>query len=53
MSCTNVHDHPDTPPDLGKGSQRPPNYAWTDLTYLLHKYHVSWRDYVFKGFEPD
>ena len=27
-----------------------PDYAWTDLTYLLHKYHVSWRYYVFKGY---
>jgi hypothetical protein len=30
-----------------------PDYAWTDLTYLLHKHHVSWRYYVFKGGEPD
>ena len=28
-------------------------YAWTDMTYLLHKYGVSWRYYVFKGTEPD
>ena len=30
-----------------------PDYAWTDLTYLLHKHHVSWRYYVFKGGQPD
>ena len=30
-----------------------PDYAWTDLTYLLHKYGVSWGYYVFKGSEPD
>ena len=29
------------------------DYAWTDLTYLLHKHHVSWRYYVVKGTEPD
>ena len=29
------------------------DYAWTDLTYLLHKHHVSWRYYVFKGAQPD
>jgi phospholipase C len=29
------------------------NYAWTDITYLLHKYNVSWRYYVFKGAQPD
>ena len=22
---------------------------WTDITYLLHKYGVSWRYYVFEG----
>jgi phospholipase C len=55
-SCTNVRDHPGNPPGFGKGrykSTAPPSYAWTDLTYLLHKYHVSWRYYVFKGSEPD
>jgi phospholipase C len=29
------------------------DFAWTDLTYLLHKYNVSWRYYVEKGTEPD
>ena len=28
-------------------------YAWTDITYLLDKAHVSWRYYVFEGAEPD
>jgi phospholipase C len=30
-----------------------PQYRWTDVTYLLHKHHVSWRYYVFSGTEPD
>ena len=30
-----------------------PIYAWTDLTYLLHKHHVSWGYYVVPGAEPD
>lgn len=30
-----------------------PIYAWTDLTYLLHKHHVSWGYYVVSGTEPD
>ncbi|MBV8462792.1 MAG: hypothetical protein JO368_05835 [Acidimicrobiales bacterium] len=30
-----------------------PTYAWTDLTYLLHKSHVSWGYYVVSGTEPD
>jgi phospholipase C len=29
------------------------HYPWTDLTYLLHRYHVSWRYYVEKGGQPD
>ncbi len=31
----------------------PPDYAWTDLTYLLHKNNVPWAYYVFNGTEPD
>jgi phospholipase C len=30
-----------------------PIYGWTDLTYLLHRYHVSWASYVEKGAAPD
>jgi phospholipase C len=30
-----------------------PIYAWTDLTYLLHKNNVSWGYYVVTGAEPD
>ena len=33
--------------------RQPPIYAWTDLTYLLHKDNVSWAYYVMKGTEPD
>jgi phospholipase C len=29
------------------------HYAWTDITYLLHRRHVKWAYYVFKGSEPD
>ena len=29
------------------------HYAWTDITYLLHKHGVSWGYYVFQGTEPD
>ena len=29
------------------------NYAWTDLTWLLHRAHVSWRYYIHKGLAPD
>src|SRR5581483_6326181 len=41
MSCRNAIDHPQNPPDYGKGRHRLSiPYAWTDLTYLLHKHHV-------------
>src|SRR5919202_1467364 len=54
FSCVNALQSPGSPPDQ-KANKRhiPPDYAWTDLTYLLHKHHVSWRYYVFKGKEPD
>ena len=29
------------------------SYAWTDLTWLLHKAGVSWRYYIHEGTEPD
>jgi len=38
--------------DVAKKLQLP-DYAWTDLTYLLHQQHVPWAYYVFNGTEPD
>jgi phospholipase C len=29
------------------------DFPWTDLTYLLHRYGVSWRYYVAEGTQPD
>jgi phospholipase C len=53
-SCVNALQAPGSPPDFrGNPNGAPPEYAWTDLTYLLHKAHVSWRYYVFTGTEPD
>jgi phospholipase C len=54
--CTNEVAHPDDPPDFNATlhpNRKPPVYAWTDLTYLLHRAGVSWRYYVAKGNEPD
>ncbi len=42
-----------TPANVKKAGRKPPIYAWTDLTYLLHKKHVSWGYYVVAGTEPD
>jgi phospholipase C len=53
-SCVNAPQDPGSPPGEPQNTNgKTPDYAWTDLTYLLHKNHVSWRYYVFKGFEPD
>ncbi len=30
-----------------------PQFGWTDITYLLHRAHVSWRYYLSPGTEPD
>jgi len=30
-----------------------PDYAWTDLTYLMHTHGVTWAYYVMKGTQPD
>ena len=65
-SCTNALQAPGMPPDFrgrmapafgGEARNGPmgtrPIYAWTDLTYLLHKNHVSWGYSLEKGTEPD
>jgi phospholipase C len=53
MSCTSALQLPNLPGDIGPAPHKPPDYAWTDLTYLLHKHHVSWAYYIKKGAEPD
>jgi phospholipase C len=57
-SCVNNDQSPGLPPDFQRRNLRitaptTPDYAWTDLTYLLHNAGVSWGYYVFKGTEPD
>jgi phospholipase C len=50
-SCTNASQ------DVADPDEQPatslPDYAWTDLTYLLHNAGVSWGYYVFSGEAPD
>ncbi|MGB8213844.1 MAG: alkaline phosphatase family protein [Anaerolineales bacterium] len=61
MSCVNELQSPAPPPDfesaLRKKSGLPPfaipDYAWTDLTYLLYKNQVTWKYYIQAGTEPD
>ena len=61
-SCTNALQSPGTPKHAGlpnaaiiagTGRGSGPIYAWTDLTYLLHKDNISWGYYVVAGTEPD
>lgn len=59
LSCVSALQSPDQPPDFqankknaGAAAKRP-DYAWTDLTYLLHGAGVSWAYYVADGTEPD
>ena len=40
-------------PKSQEADDEAPIFAWTDLTYLLHKHHVSWGYYVVAGTEPD
>jgi phospholipase C len=54
MSCTPAVQAPGSPPDSPQNTTGAiPDYAWTDLTYLLHKHHVSWGYYVANGQQPD
>jgi phospholipase C len=54
FSCKNALQAPGSPPDFkGNKTHSIPDYAWTDLTYLMYQHHVSWRYYVLKGTEPD
>ncbi len=58
MSCRDAVQTPDLPLDFRTnytrvGDPGRPDYAWTDLTYLLHKSRVTWAYYVMDGDEPD
>ena len=57
-SCRNELEAPGPRPPSdfltrSPNSPQAPIYAWTDMTYLLHKKHVSWGYYVVEGTEPD
>ncbi len=50
-SCHTDIEAPQKPP--GDSTRPGPDFAWTDLTYLLHRHNVSWGYYIFAGAEPD
>jgi phospholipase C len=49
MSCKSAT----TAPFGATGGGQKLDYPWTDLTWLLHRDHVSWRYYVANGSQPD
>ena len=49
-SCTNNIVGPYT---IKQVNQNNVDYAWTDLTYLLHKNNISWAYFVAPGTQPD
>jgi phospholipase C len=55
MSCRSSLQRPDAVLMSRPPTNQPVrlNYAWTDLTYLMHRYNVSWRYYVAEGTVPD
>ncbi len=52
LSCLSAPQNPQLPPEYSPWGEEP-HYEWTDLTYLMHTHHVSWRYYVLAGAEPD
>ena len=48
MSCNNSLDNTRNGKNVANN-----DYAWTDLTYLLHKNNVSWGYYLSNGSQPD
>jgi phospholipase C len=49
-SCVSNIAGPYTTTQINRGGA---DYAWTDLTYLLHKNNISWGYYLSDGSEPD
>jgi phospholipase C len=52
-SCHNALETPATAMPGPLSPKAKPIFAWTDLTYLLHKQRVSWGYYMVAGTEPD
>ncbi len=50
MACHTDLGHPG---QQRLGTKRGPLFAWTDITYLLHRAGVSWGYYVAPGTQPD
>jgi len=57
MGCVSDLSNPGNGAHTGTSNAKPeppnPEFAWTDVTYLLHKAGVSWKYFVASGKEPD
>jgi phospholipase C len=55
MSCVNDLKDPQSLSLFRKdpATEHRPDYAWTDITFLLHKHNVSWAYYLDEGTQPD
>jgi phospholipase C len=55
FSCKGAIQSPnaDWTTNINGPSDQTLHYAWTDMTYLLHRQNVNWGYYVFAGSEPD
>ena len=55
--ATSCQSDPANPPGLRarqpRASKDRPDYPWTDITWLLHAYNVSWAYYIAPGTQPD
>jgi phospholipase C len=55
--CVSDLNNPGNGAHTGTSSAKPeppdPEFAWTDVTFLLHKAGVSWRYFLASGNEPD
>jgi phospholipase C len=53
QNCVNALQSPNPPGENLNPPSVAPIYAWTDLTFLLHRAGVRWKYYVANGTEPD
>ena len=53
MSCVDALQAPGQLVRFPNGSEDAPDYAWTDVTYLLHRKNISWAYYLDEGSQPD
>lgn len=52
-NCSVLNDPTSCSSGYSDVGNQPGSFAWTDITYLLHKAGVSWKYYVFSGQSPD